>query len=167
MPFHSLQGPEIAFMVIKGDRPAMPVNASDIGISNALWKLLIECWNPNYTKRPEIERVLQQLSQEPALGLIFPPSNVRQVPSCESVSVSNTRQFGDVSRFGLEFPRAYSSVADIFMTANVYPQTEGMFDATTWATSLNIRLEFHSFPTPASPADSSHETPIGRVHHLR
>ena len=167
MPFHSLQGPEIAYIVIRGDRPAMPTNAGDIGISDALWKLLIECWNPNYNKRPGVERVLQHISQEPALELVFPPSNTPQVPSCESVSASNTQKFGDSPSFGLKFPRAYSSVGDIFVTANVYPPTEGMFDAATWATGLNTASEFQSFPTPASPADSSHETAIGRVHHLR
>ena len=145
MPFHSLQGPEIAFRVIRGDRPAMPANASDIGISNPLWELLIECWNSNYNKRPEIKRVLRHLSQEPALEMIFPPSNVPQVPSYESVSASNTRDFGDVPCFGLEFPRAYSSIADIFVTVNSHPPAEGMLNAMMWATGFNtysIRISF-------------------------
>lgn len=128
MPFHSLQGSEIAFRVIRGDRPAMPANANNIGISNALWELLIECWNPNYNRRPEIKRVLQHLSQEPALELIFPPSNIPQAHNCESVSASNTRDFGDASCFGLEFPCAYSSVADIFFTVNSHPPAEGTSD---------------------------------------
>ena len=32
---------------------------------------------------------------------------------------------------------AYSSIADIFVTVNVEPQTEGMFGATLWTTRLN------------------------------
>ena len=127
MPFHSLQGPEIAYIVIRGDRPAMPANAGDIGISDALWQLLIECWNPNYNKRPDVKRVLRHLSQEPALELVFPPSNVPQVPSWEGVSASNTQQFGDSPWFGQEFPRAYFSIGDIFITADAYPPVEGTY----------------------------------------
>ena len=91
-------------------------------------------------------------NSEPAPELVSSPSNVSQVPSCESGSAPDTWQSSDSPCFNLEFPRAYSSIGDIFVAENVYPPTEGMLDATTWATGLNT-LEFPSFPMPASSAD--------------
>ena len=60
-----------------------------------------------------------------------------QAPSCESVFDSGTQRYGKGSRLRLVCWCAHSSVANIFVTANAEPQTEGMLDATSWTTGLN------------------------------
>lgn len=137
MPFHNLRDTEIAYRAIRGERPEILVNAGEANISDGLRQLLIKCWNPNYTKRPQINEILQHLYQEPTLYSIFPPPDPPQVPSRESIFVSNTQQYGSSSCFRLASLRTYSSIADIFVTANMYPQTGGMFGATVWTTGLN------------------------------
>jgi hypothetical protein len=137
VPFHNVRDTEIVYKVIQGERPVIPANASEVGISEGLWRLLAKCWNDNYTSRPLINEILQHLSQEPALGLIFPHSNLPQAPSCESVFVSTTQNYGDSSCFVLVSSRAYLSIADIFVTANAHTSTEGMFGAISWTTGLS------------------------------
>ena len=139
VPFHSLRDTEIWCKVIQGERPAMPTNASELGISDGLWQLLVRCWNRNYFKRPQINEVLRHLCQDLALGLLFPPSpsNVPRAPSCESVFDSGTQRYGKCSWLRLVCWCAYSSIADIFVTANAEPQSEGMFGTTLWTTGLN------------------------------
>ena len=72
----------------------MPSNASDLGISNDLWELLVRCWNDDRTKRPQIKEVLQHLSQGPAQESIFPPPKPPRVPSRESTLESGTQRYG-------------------------------------------------------------------------
>ena len=100
-PFHDVRDTEVVWKVIQGERPEIPTNASDVGISEGLWQLLVKCWNHNYTKRPHINEILQHLPQEPAMRLIFPPSNLPQEPNCESVFVSATQKYGNSSCFML------------------------------------------------------------------
>ena len=138
MPFHNVRDTEVVYKVIQGERPAIPVNASEVGISEGLWKLLVKCWNHNYTERPQINEILQHLSQDPALELSFPPSNLPRAPSCESVFVSATQKYGNSSYFILVSSHAYLSLADIFVTANAYTSTEGTFGAILSTTGLNI-----------------------------
>ena len=137
MPFHTVRDTEVVYKVIQGERPTIPANASEIGISEGLWELLVKCWNHNYTKRPQINEIFQHLSQEPALALIFSPSNLPRAPSCESIFVSATQRYGNNSCFMLVSSHAYSSIADMFVTANMYMPTEGMFGAILWTTGLN------------------------------
>lgn len=99
MPFRSLRDTEISYKVIQGERPAMPANASDFGISDGLSQLLAKCWSEDISKRPHINEVLQHLTQEPALGLIFSPSNLPLAPSFESIYESGTHEYGNGSRF--------------------------------------------------------------------
>ena len=101
MPFHSVRDTEVVYKVIQGERPTIPVNASELGISEDLWQLLVKCWNHNYPERPKINEILRHLSRDPALGLIFPPSNLPRAPSCESMFVSATQKYGNNSCFTL------------------------------------------------------------------
>jgi hypothetical protein len=137
VPFHNVRDTEIVYKVIQGERPIIPANASEVGISEGLWRLLAKCWNENYTLRPETNEILQYLSQEPSLGLVFPHSNLPQAPSCENIPVSATENYGNSSCFVLVSSRAYLSIADIFVTADAYPATEGIFGVTSWTTGLN------------------------------
>jgi len=99
MPFHGQRDTEISYKVIQGDRPVMPANAREVGISDGLWQLLVKCWNTNYINRPQIDEILQHLSQEPELESIFPPSNIPRTPSCETIFVSATQKYGAGSRY--------------------------------------------------------------------
>jgi len=130
MPFHSLRDAEISYKVIQGERPAMPTNASGSGISDRLWGLLAKCWNEDPSKRPRIDEILQHLSQEPALRLTFPPSKFPLTPSLESVYESGTHKYGNGSWFEPVSWRAYSSIADIFVTASMRTPIEGMLGVT-------------------------------------
>ena len=113
-------------MVIQGVRPKMPSNASALGISDGLWRLLVRCWDADRTKRPPINEVLQHLSQEDVLRVVFPPSKLPQALSCDSVLESMTHRYGSSSYFSVTSSCAYSSVADVFHTAaRTDPPTEG------------------------------------------
>ena len=136
MPFHNVRDTEVVYKVIQGERPTIPANASEIGISEGLWQLLVRCWNHNYTGRPQINEIFQHLSQDPALGLIFSPSNLPRAAS-ESVFVSATQRYGNSSCFMLVSSCTYSSIAGVFVTANAYTPTEGMFGPILWTTGLN------------------------------
>ena len=114
MPFHSVRDTEVVYKVIQGERPTIPANASEVGISEDLWKLLVKCWNHDYLERPKINEILGHLSRDPALGLIFLPPNLPRAPSCESMFVPSCD---------------YLSIADLFVTAKVDTPTEGMFGA--------------------------------------
>jgi len=137
MPFHSVRDTEVVYKVIQGERPTIPANASEVGISEDLWQLLVKCWNHKYPERPKINEILLHLSRDPALGLIFPPSKLPRAPSCESMFVSATQKYGNSSCFTLVPSCVYSSIADIFVTANVDTPTEGTSGAMLRITILN------------------------------
>jgi hypothetical protein len=137
MPFHNVRDTEVVYKVIQGERPVIPANASEVGISEGLWQLLVKCWNHSCTERPEINEILQHLSQEPALGLIFPHLNLPLAPSCESIFVSATQKYGNSLCFVLVSSRAYSSIADMFVTASVSTPTDGTSGDILWTTGLN------------------------------
>lgn len=92
MPFHALRDPEISYRVVLGERPEIPTNARELGISDKLRQLLIRCWHAKSTQRPLIKEIVEHLSNDPARRLIFPPSKFPQAPSYESV-VSGTQKY--------------------------------------------------------------------------
>ena len=57
-PFFSKKGAEIALAVISGERPPKPENAESIGITEAVWDLVRECWREDRATRPNILNVL-------------------------------------------------------------------------------------------------------------
>lgn len=48
-------------MVMKGKRPPKPVDASNMGLSSAMWKLVGECWNKKRDKRPKMQDIASRL----------------------------------------------------------------------------------------------------------
>lgn len=130
MPFRMLRETEISYKVIQGERPTMPNNARDLGISDGLWQLLARCWNADWTKRPQINDIFQHLCQDPARGLTFPPSGSLQTPSYESILESGTHKYGNGLLFKLVRSHAYPSVDDMFITAPAQTPIEGMLCAT-------------------------------------
>ena len=94
MPFNALRDTEISYKVIQGDRPALPADAEDLGMSNGLWRLLTRCWHAECNERPPIDEVLQCLSDDPARGVIFPPSRFPGAYDRESSSEFEKQQGG-------------------------------------------------------------------------
>jgi len=109
--FHTLRDTEILHKVIQGERPPMPTNASDLGISDELWQLLARCWNTDRNKRPQIDEVLQHLCDGPARELIFPPSRPSQSLSWENFPDSGTHEHGTSHELELVRSRAHSFVS--------------------------------------------------------
>ena len=172
MPFHGQRDTEISYKVVHGDRPVMPANAGEVGISDGLWQLLVRCWNSNYTERPQIDEILQRLSQEPKLESIFPPSNISRAPSCETTFFSATWKHGT----GLQYRTgmlAYLLVHSRCVRYGQYPRaTRRCVSCYSVDHRFKIlsRLEIQPFPMPASPEDtseySSRETRnLGELHH--
>ena len=48
-------------MVVKGKRPSKPADASKLGLTSSMWKVVEECWNKKREKRPEIQNVVSRL----------------------------------------------------------------------------------------------------------
>ena len=95
MPFHTLLDTEISYKVIQGERPALPTNAEDLGLSDELRQLLTRCWFSEYIQRPPIDEILQHLSNNPARGLIFPSSRIPQASSLESFAEPGKEKDGN------------------------------------------------------------------------
>jgi hypothetical protein len=57
---------------MNGERPALPVDATSSGLSDALWEVLKECWNQDRDQRPRIAAVHTVLLQA-APSWIPPP----------------------------------------------------------------------------------------------
>ena len=142
-PFHPLREAEIAFKVLQGHRPTKPTNASDVGISERLWRLLARCWNDNDTKRPRVDEIHEHLCQEPARGWNYPPLSILRASSRESILVSEIHRYGNYPEFELVFSCAYPTPDQIFHSAipEIVPTpTEGMLGATSWTIGLNASV---------------------------
>lgn len=137
VPFHALRDTEISRKAIQGDHPAMPSNASAVGISGGLWGLLVRCWDTDWTKRPRINEVLQLLSQEDALGVIFPHSKLPQPPGCESVMETRTHRSGATGRSNPVYSGAYPFIVETFM-GTVKTSTEGTLELHSHQSNLLI-----------------------------
>ena len=57
-PFFPRREAEITHAVISGERPPKPENSESIGITEAVWDLLRECWREDRATRPNILNVL-------------------------------------------------------------------------------------------------------------
>ena len=53
-PFCPMRNAGIIRAVISGERPAKPENAEEVGMTDAVWNLLRECWKEDRTTRPTI-----------------------------------------------------------------------------------------------------------------
>jgi len=57
LPFGGLPGPEIVFKVLEGGKPLKPENASGLGLSEKVWKLLEDSWQSDRKLRPSVTDV--------------------------------------------------------------------------------------------------------------
>ena len=71
-PFRPMRNAGIIRAVISGERPAKPENAEEIGMTDALWNLLRDCWQEDRITRPNIRdvywRIDSQLPTRPRPG---------------------------------------------------------------------------------------------------
>jgi len=59
-PFYPKREAEVVLVVVSGKRPPKPENAGEIGMTEAVWELMNECWREDRTKRPDILQVLKR-----------------------------------------------------------------------------------------------------------
>lgn len=57
--FEGYHEPEVMSSILKGDRPELPQNAGDLGLTVPMWGFIQMCWDQNPTKRPEIDEVVK------------------------------------------------------------------------------------------------------------
>lgn len=73
LPFFPRREAEVMHAVISGERPPKPENA-EIGMTEAVWDLLGECWREDKTARPNISDVMGRLDDiigEREAGSVF------------------------------------------------------------------------------------------------
>jgi len=59
-PFLQKRKARVMYAVILGERPVKPENAKEIGMTDAMWDLLKECWMEDRVARPDITEVLKK-----------------------------------------------------------------------------------------------------------
>lgn len=60
VPFAEERNESVARRVSDGDRPKMPGDARQAGLTNEMWKFLESCWQQDPNKRPTIEEVVMR-----------------------------------------------------------------------------------------------------------
>jgi len=65
-PFSNYKPQELAYYVSLGARPDKPQNATEIGISDSLWKLIQICWDRTIEGRPQIQEVVEGVGSSAA-----------------------------------------------------------------------------------------------------
>jgi tetratricopeptide (TPR) repeat protein len=50
-------------MVVSGKRPTRPADASDLGISDPIWRLLTDCWSADRQGRPDVVQVWNMVQE--------------------------------------------------------------------------------------------------------
>ncbi|OCH89378.1 kinase-like protein [Obba rivulosa] len=60
-PFHQfLRDPTVINKIMSGARPQRPSRATALGLCDALWSLMVQCWSERWQDRPTIATVLDQ-----------------------------------------------------------------------------------------------------------
>ena len=62
-PFYPRREGEVILSVISGERPPKPENAEEIGMTEAVWDLIRDCWKEDRTARPTITEVLKRFCE--------------------------------------------------------------------------------------------------------
>jgi len=62
-PFFPRRVGEVVHAVISGERPPKPENAEEIGMTEAVWDLLRDCWKEDRTARPTATEVLRKFCE--------------------------------------------------------------------------------------------------------
>lgn len=59
-PFDGRQPAMVAECIRSGERPKMPGNAREVGLTGEMWKLLESCWQQDPKRRPTMEEVVRR-----------------------------------------------------------------------------------------------------------
>ena len=59
-PFAGQIPTKAAFRVLGGERPEMPQNAQQIGLTSEMWMLLEDCWDHDPQGRPTAKKILRK-----------------------------------------------------------------------------------------------------------
>ena len=60
IPFEEQKNEAVVLRISQGDRPEMPGNARDIGLTPEIWDLLERCWRQDPKKRPAMRDVVRR-----------------------------------------------------------------------------------------------------------
>jgi len=60
VPFVGQTPTTAASRVLQGERPEIPQNAQEIGLTGEMWKLLESCWYQDPEKRPTVRKVIKR-----------------------------------------------------------------------------------------------------------
>ena len=63
VPFVGQGDGAVIFQILRGERPKMPENAQEVGLTVEMWNLIESCWKQNPKKRPTIGEVLVKLQE--------------------------------------------------------------------------------------------------------
>jgi len=47
--------------ILRGDRPKMPENAQEVGLTGEMWEFVESCWQRDPDKRPTVEEIVTVL----------------------------------------------------------------------------------------------------------
>ena len=62
-PFHPKGQFEVVQVVVDGERPPKPENAEEVGMTEAIWELMGECWKENRAERPVMPEILRRFRE--------------------------------------------------------------------------------------------------------
>ena len=63
VPFVGQGDGAVLFKILRGERPSMPENAQEVGLTVEMWTLIESCWQQNPKKRPTIGEVSVRLQE--------------------------------------------------------------------------------------------------------
>ena len=90
LSFHHLHPLAALAAILSGKHPEKPLDASSLGLTDALWDLLQLCWSESASARPTARQLFDHL--HPA-SLKWVPPNLRP-PAEEAVSTLSSDTFG-------------------------------------------------------------------------
>ena len=111
LPFGKPSGSEVVFKVLGGETPSKPTNASKLGLSENVWKLLEDCWQTQRALRPSVKDVSDRVKAAASIcGTVL---SVEGVPQRHEDSESDSTEFGrplSHSLSDMEFSGFYRSI---------------------------------------------------------
>ena len=60
VPFSGEPAATVPSLVLKGERPEMPQDAEQVGLTDDIWEFLKRCWHQNPKKRPATKEVVRK-----------------------------------------------------------------------------------------------------------
>ena len=80
VPFVGQGNAAVVFKILGGERPKMPENAQDVGLTVEMWNLIESCWQQNPKKRPTMREVVVKLQE-----FVSNTKDNENVPECVQI----------------------------------------------------------------------------------